>query len=121
MNDVKKAVLEFIRTHKQTSYVELEELFEQLGFDYRGNYAAGAKSRESNLITWSGWNVEALNVIGELLAENLIEQIRVHPVIYFIDGEGLTLPIAKTTRAYAKPHWLPIAFSACKPEKEKRK
>ena len=114
MKSVKEEVLKFIKIHDQTSYVELEELFEQIGFNYRGKYAVGAVSAESHLITWSGWNAEAFNILSELLAEKLIEQVSVHPVIYFLDGEGLTLPVAKTAKNYKKPHWLPVAFNACK-------
>lgn len=122
MKNVKKAVLEFIRTHKETSYVELEDLFDQIGFDWAGDYATGAGSVESpHLVTWMGWNAEAFTIINELLDDDLIERVPVHPIIYYMTGKELDLPIARTIADYKEPHWLPIAFSACKPEKEKRK
>lgn len=106
---VKKAVLEYIKDHPGTSYVNIESLFDELGFEWKGDYMSTLPGYPS-VVLWGGWNQEALAVISDLLNEKLIERVATHIVVYMVDGKGLTLPIARTLRHYKTPRWMPIVY-----------
>lgn len=110
---LKKAVLEHIRKTGDVSYAELQWLFNQLGFDYRGEFEIYSPIN-NNVIFWTGWNREAIEIMNELKSEGLIEQEPVQPLVYLIDGAALSLPIVRRAANYQSPHWLPLVFRAIK-------
>ena len=110
---LKKAVLEHIRKTGDVSYAELQWLFNQLGFDYRGEFEIYSPIN-NNVIFWTGWNREAIEIMNELKSEGLIEQEPVQPLVYLIDGAALSLPIVRRAAKYQSPHWLPLVFIAIK-------
>lgn len=112
-NEAKKAVINLVNTKNNVSYVEIERLFDELGFDWRGEGDIVASKCE-NIIFWSGWNKEALRVMNELLTEKLIDWEPCEWLIYFIDGKTLELPIVKKPRMYKTTHWLPRVFTIAK-------
>ena len=69
---------------------------------------------EKNWVLWSGISKEAATALQELINDELIVQKTCQPIIYFIDGGGVELPLVKTNRAYKKPHWLPVVYSLAK-------
>lgn len=110
---LKTAVLEYIRKKDEVSYAELQWLFNRLGFDYRGEFEIYSPVNE-NVIFWCGWNREAIEILNELKAENLIEQEPAQMMIYLIDGAALRLPVVKKAVNYKTPHWLPLVFRPVK-------
>lgn len=109
--DIKAEVYRFIKNNEGTSYVELENLFTSLGFDWKGDLEIYSDVC-SNVIFWTGWNKEAIEVINSLQREGLIGKVPGQPFIYYIDGKALNLPLVRTYRQYKSPHWLPILFTA---------
>ena len=109
--DIKAEVYRYIRENEGTSYVELENLFTRLGFNWQGNLEICSDVNE-NVIFWAGWNKEALEVINSLQREGLIYKVPGEPFIYYIDGKALTLPIVRRNIQYKTPHWLPVLFAA---------
>lgn len=110
---LKSAVLEYIRKTGDVSYAELQYLFNRLEFDYHGNLEIYSPVNE-NVVFWCGWNREAIEILNELKAENLIEQEPVQPLIYLIDGAALRLPLVRKAINYTSPHWLPLVYQAVK-------
>ncbi|KAF5059811.1 hypothetical protein DSECCO2_332310 [anaerobic digester metagenome] len=110
MQNIKNEIMNYIKTHPGTSYVEIERLFDKLGFEWAGDYCL-CSSKCSNVIYWSGWNNEAVQILNELQEEGFIEKTPTEPVIYLIDGKGLNLPLVKSFKQYKNPHWLPIVFN----------
>lgn len=109
--NVKAEVLKYIKNNEGTSYAELEHLFNKLGFNWQGDLEIYSDKCD-NVIFWTGWNLEAIEVINSLKSDGLIAQVPAQPFIYLIDGKALTLPIVKTYRQYKTPHWLPLIFTA---------
>lgn len=110
---VKQAVLDYIRTHPGTSYVELEGVFEEVGYSYQGGLEIFSTENEA-VIFWSGWNEKACEIIAGLMKDGKIEREPCHPYIYLIDGKMLRIPILKGNPCRVKrPHWLPCVFNAC--------
>lgn len=109
--DIKAEVYRFIKNNEGTSYVELENLFTSLGFDWKGDLEI-CSDVCSNVIFWTGWNKEAIEVINSLQREGLISKEPGQPFIYYIDGKALTLPIVRRNIQYKSPHWLPVLFTA---------
>ncbi|PTL37647.1 pathogenicity island protein [Alkalicoccus saliphilus] len=108
---VKNKILDYIQVNDNTSYVEIEKIFEEEGFSWQGEFeSTSVKNR--NVIYWSGWNEEAYHILEELQEQNLIKKEVVPPFVYFIDGKTLRMPIVKSGAEYKTPHWLPIAFTA---------
>lgn len=111
--ELKKAVLDYIRKNNDVSYAELQWLFDRLEFDYRGEFEIYSPVNE-NVIFWCGWNREAIEIMNELKEENLVEQEPVQPLVYLIDGAGINLPVVKKAVNYKTPHWLPLVFRSMK-------
>jgi len=109
--DIKAEVYRFIKNNEGTSYVELENLFTSLGFDWEGDLEIYSDVC-SNVIFWTGWNKDAIEVINSLQREGLIYKVPGEPFIYYIDGKALTLPIVRKNIQYKTPHWLPVLFAA---------
>lgn len=108
--ELKQLILNYIETHPGTSFVELERLFEQNSIKFKGDYEYTAKDDE-NHIFWTGWQQEFFTLVSELVKDDLIEKNYAQPLIYYIDGKVLRLPVAKTPRKKKKPYWMPITFS----------
>ncbi|CUE02398.1 TPA: pathogenicity island protein [Staphylococcus aureus] len=108
-NRMKQIILEYIKNNDSTSFVEIENVFEEQGFKYKGNgvYTSG---NHKNIIFWMGWNEEAFNIVADLKRDGLIEMQICPPMYYLIDGKGLRLPIVKNKNIKID-HWLPVTFS----------
>lgn len=64
-NQLKSEILEYIKGHAGTSFVEIERVFEENNFDYKGD-GAYTSGQHPNVVFWVGWNQEAFDVIAEL-------------------------------------------------------
>ena len=112
-NEISAVISDHIKSHPGTSYAELENVFNDNGFDFRGDKEACSEVNE-NVIFWSGWSEEAFEIIAGLIKSGKIERIPCQPYIYLIDGKALTLPILKgDPNRIKRPHWLPCVFNAC--------
>jgi len=111
MDNIKKEVYCYIKQNEGTSYVELENLLTRLGFNWEGNLEIYSDINP-NVIFWTGWNKEAIELLNDLQREERIEKIPGQLVMYLIDGKALNLPIVRTDRDYKTPHWLPVLFTA---------
>lgn len=104
-------IFDYIRRNRSVSWAELECYLNAIGIDYRGNLNVQAGDNE-NVIYWTGWNRAALEMITGLLKRKMIKKAPAGELTYLIDGKCLNFPVAKHTRIYKKPHWLPIVFEA---------
>ncbi|MFF5993955.1 pathogenicity island protein [Lysinibacillus sp. KU-BSD001] len=111
MQDVALKVLEYIRKNPGASYTEVERVFEEVGFQYKGDYEI-YDGEFQNIIFWTGWNKEAIELIVDLQQQKLIAKELADPIIYLIDGKSLRLPLVEHIKQYSTPHWLPIGFVA---------
>lgn len=114
---LKSEILEYIESHDGTTFVEIEDVFEDNKFIYKGD-GAYTSGQHPNVVFWVGWNQEAFNIIAELKQDGLIEMDICPPIIYLVDGKGLDLPIVKS-KNIKTDHWLPVAFNICTKEKER--
>ncbi|EJG5122514.1 pathogenicity island protein, partial [Staphylococcus pseudintermedius] len=62
---LKKEILNYIKNHKETSFVEIERIFEENKFDYKGN-GAYTSGDNDNVIFWVGWNERAFDIVAGL-------------------------------------------------------
>ncbi|HDZ8824598.1 TPA: pathogenicity island protein [Staphylococcus aureus] len=108
-NQLKSEILEYIKAHAGTSFVEIEHVFEENNFDYKGD-GAYTSGNHKNIIFWVGWNEEAFNIVADLKRDGLIEMQICPPMYYLIDGKGLKLPIVKNKNIKID-HWLPVTFN----------
>lgn len=106
---LKKEILKYISKHECTSFAELETLFEQLNFEYKGDILYSSGSNQ-NIVFWAGWNQKAFNLISELKRAGKIEMTPCEKLVYVVDGKGLTLPIARNVNV-KRESWLPVTFS----------
>ncbi|MEB6611089.1 hypothetical protein [Staphylococcus borealis] len=105
---IKSEILDYIKTHDGTTFVEIENLFEEKHFKYKGD-GAYTSGEHPNVIFWIGWNQDAFNIIAELKRDEFIEMDICSPIIYMVDGKGLNLPIVKS-KNIKTDHWLPVSF-----------
>ncbi|HDD0568388.1 TPA: pathogenicity island protein [Staphylococcus aureus] len=115
-NQLKSEILEYIKAHAGTSFVEIERVFEENNFDYKG-VGAYTSGQHPNVVFWVGWNQEAFDVIAELKKDGHIEMDICEPIVYMVDGKGLDLPIVRS-KNIKTDHWLPVTFNVSKKEME---
>lgn len=108
---IKDHVLEYIKRNPDTTFVEIEELFEKYNFKYKGK-GAYSSGENKNVIFWTGWNKKAFDVLAELKREGYIVMNVSTSYIYVIDGKGLDLPVLNKLSDAKHDCWLPITFSA---------
>lgn len=107
--EMKKAVLEYINKNDAVSYAELQWLFEQNGYEYRGDVMTCSDQNE-HVVFWSGWNEDTFDMIGELIQEGLIHREPTDTLTYLIDGAMMNFPVVKRYTGYKTDHWLPTVF-----------
>ena len=103
------ALKDYIGKYKHVRFIELHQ---NLGkkFDLKGTCCFG--DLDNNTIIWAGMSDEFLGTIGYLWKKS--REIYFTPcnvLVYFCDGGGLNLPIAKQSRAYKKDHWMPVSMN----------
>ena len=110
--EIKNKISNYIYEHNDVTFIEIEHIFDELGYCYKDNSTIWVKS-ESNIVIWDGWTPKAFNLVKELITDEKrkITVKSVDQLIYFIDGYALNLPIATSIdKKYKKPHWLPLVF-----------
>lgn len=86
------------------SFVELSEID-----GFKGDLWFG--EGDKNIIYWFNISSEAIGAINDLRKEKRIELVSTSPLVYHIDGQVPTFPIAKQDRKYKKPRWQPCAIN----------
>jgi hypothetical protein len=94
-----------IRRVLQYDYASFVELSRIEGF--KGEYAIYNKF---NMVLWDGVSHEAIEILDRMQELGEFHYEPASEMVYLIDGGMLNLPIAKRTRRYAKPHWLPVTL-----------
>lgn len=104
----RKLVVDYIRRHPGTSFIELERLFDANGIDWRGPYALCWPGHPS-IVMWNGWNTEATRFLSDMFSDNILDLRYDRNVImsYVADGGVLNLPVARDIRDYASDRWMP--------------
>lgn len=119
--EMKTEVLGYICKNDSVSYVELQRLFEEMGYEYEGELMSCSGQCE-HVVFWSGWSAETFDIVGELLHDGLIHLEPASFLVYVIDGGALALPLVKKAAPYKTDHWLPVVFvKGPDKEAEKRK
>lgn len=108
-NTMTKIIYDFVKKTGGVSFVEIESLFRENGFEYKGSLMVGTSAR--NTVAWLDWNQAAIDVLNEALRQGIRLTVT-SPLIYYFDGCAPDLPIAKSTRGYKKElHWLPVVLN----------
>lgn len=107
LDKIKLDLVKLIKHKTGVSFVEIENYFDEIGFKYQGDISICRKNE--TIILWSGWNTRATELLYDLLNSELITMSPTNELIYYIDGEVLTLPVYKSKRSYAQ--WLPVEFN----------
>lgn len=109
--EIKQKILDYITQNSGTTYAEIEHIFEQHGFPFKGDLLS-CSGQCDNVILWSGWTKDAFLIISDLLESGLIHRELCRTLLYMIDGKMLSLPVVKRFVKYKTPHWLPTVFIA---------
>ncbi|MEB5647596.1 pathogenicity island protein [Staphylococcus saprophyticus] len=88
---LKNLIADYIKNNEGTSFVELESIFEEQGYDYKG-YIAFANAEHPNILYWSGWNQEAMDIIIDLINEELIDIEQCLEKVYLNRWQVLKVP-----------------------------
>ena len=105
LEEIKLGLVRMIKDKGGVSFVEIEEYFDKVGFNYQGEEWI-TNSNDTNIVFWSGWNEKACKLLISLLKDKLIEMTPTNVFVYLADGKQLTLPIYKDDKPYE--HWLPV-------------
>lgn len=109
MIELKNKIVKYISNNQGTSFAEIENIFEENDYEYSGNIAF-CNSKNTNIVFWSGWKQEAINIVLELLNDKKIEMKPCELLIYLVDGKSLKLPILNKLSDAKELCWLPVSF-----------
>jgi hypothetical protein len=107
--EIAKSLLGYAQKNPGMSFVEVERVFDEHGFEYKGNQAI-CHPRYPNIIIWSGWNEDATELLRTLL-EGPLEMTPTSVLTYCVDAKMLAIPLVKKAINYKRPHWLPMTLS----------
>lgn len=108
LEKIKLDLVKMIKDKKGVSFVEIENYFDEIGFDYRGEEQLNS-SKNNKIIYWSDWNEQACELIKELLKNKLIEMTPTPLWVYLTDGKVLTVPVYEKNKPFEQ--WLPVEFN----------
>lgn len=108
IDKIKLDLVKLIKDKKYVSFVEIEDYFDEVGFDYRGEERI-VNSDNKNIVFWSGWNEIATKLLIDLLREEIIKMTPTDILVYLADGKQLALPIYRDDKPYEQ--WLPVVFN----------
>src|SRR5882724_547812 len=97
-----QALLDYIRANDWVTYAEIEHILAPY-ITVEGDGGIELADFE-NMALWSGVSRAFVDVVNEVLQTHLVCREPVPILPYMTDGKYLTLPLAKSLRAYAKPH-----------------
>lgn len=108
LEKIKLDLVKMIKDKKYVSFVEIENYFDKVDFDYQGEECI-VNSDNKNIVFWSGWNAQATKLLIDLLREKIIKMMPTDILVYLADGKQLTLPIYRDDKPYEQ--WLPVVFN----------
>lgn len=111
------AVEAYIREMDWVTFAELQRQFAPF-MGVRGDWRFGFLD---NLVVWAGMSEEFMNLVLSLAKAGRVHYWSSTAFTYIIDGECLTLPVAKRAQAYKHPHWLPVTLRTIPNPGETRK
>lgn len=108
IEQVKQKILDYIGEHEEIPIYKLEELFEDIGFDYKGKKMLTSSENEYKVF-WRKWNAEACTIICDLALEDKVQFIisRNYVMLYLLDGKCVDLPLADTDELETHS-WVPV-------------
>ncbi|BGE81988.1 pathogenicity island protein [Staphylococcus petrasii] len=108
---VKEYILDYIKRNPETTFIEIEEVFKKLKFNYKGKgvYCSGESEK---VIFWADWNKKAFDVVSELKRDGYVIMNVVSPTVYLLEGKTLDLPVMKTIKDLKQDCWIPVTFTA---------
>ena len=98
----------FIRYLEHKSYVTFAEIdthFENTKGDFRVGF------QDKNIILWDGLSITLYQILTDLVNEGKIGICQEDPLIYWIDGCVLEIPVARRNIKYKTLRWLPVSIS----------
>ena len=108
-DDIERLV--FDRICNGTSFVKIEEVFIENGFDFYGDLMLCTNnSAKLNIFFWGGWNKEAVDIFHSAFSKSDARYIRTSYLLYYMDGKVPNSPIAKQFRKYKDWHWMPVVI-----------
>lgn len=110
IEEVKAKILEYIDRNQEIPIYKLEELFEDIGFEYEGNQMLTSRENEYKVF-WRKWNAEACTIICDLALEDKVKFVisRNSVMLYLLDGKCVDLPLAVTDEVETHS-WVPITL-----------
>lgn len=94
------------------AFTEIEKLFEEHGFDFRGDMAISIGI--PNVHVWYEWNKDAVEVLMRLQDRGIVLRDE-SPLTYYYDGLAPNLPLASASNirrkaGYKEEHWFPASL-----------
>ena len=108
LEEIKLGLVKMIKDKKGVSFVEIEDYFDEVGFDYHGKEQLNS-SKNNKIIYWSDWNKQACELISELLKNKQIEMTPTPLWVYLVDGKVLAVPVYEKNKSFEQ--WLPVEFN----------
>jgi possible pathogenicity island protein len=104
---IKLDLLKLIKNQEHTTFMDIEQYFDTIGFNYHG--ITEIVTVNHNVILWNNWNIEAIKIVNELLECNLITMFKTHEELYIIEGLCTGIPVYQGKKPYKQ--WLPVEFN----------
>lgn len=111
VENIKTSVMEFVkRSRGGVTFAELQKAGIK---NWCGDQSIFLAEHEkcANVLLWGKVSSDAVEAIGQLLAERKLQLAPTNVLTYMCDGEVLNLPLAKSARRYKSPRWCPVVLN----------
>ncbi|MGW7889718.1 hypothetical protein [Staphylococcus xylosus] len=106
-DELKVYIINYIKYYNNVTFIDLEELFESLHFEYQGELTF-VHVDNNNIVLWHGWSNEVISIVGDLLTSEQLELERTDVTTYARHGMYLDLPLMSNPFDYSDIRWLPV-------------
>lgn len=109
INKIKLDLAKMIRSNKHITFIEIEKYFNDIGYNYKGHHEISSEGGGNQVVFWSDWNKQTINLVMDLLNSNIISINRTSAINYVLQGIIINYPLYQGKKPYKQ--WLPVEFN----------
>lgn len=109
INKIKLDLAKMIRSNKHITFIEIEKYFNNIGYNYKDHHEISSEGGGNQVVFWSDWNKQTINLVMDLLNSNIISINRTSAINYVLQGIIINYPLYQGKKPYKQ--WLPVEFN----------
>lgn len=109
INRIKLDLAKMIISNKHITFIEIEKYFSNIGYNYKGHHEISSEGGRNQVVFWSDWNKQTINLVIDLLNSNIISINRTSAINYILQCIIINYPLYQGKKPYKQ--WVPVEFN----------